>query len=84
MKRGIFVLVLLIIAALGFYKISNKKSGEIKKSQNYDAAVETYKTDTLSRNESKPVAVKLADKSLGDFYKAYMDENLNILVEEDF
>ena len=72
------------MAALYFYRISDKKTGEIKKTAEYDAAVENYRVDTLNYSRTTPVDVKLQGRSLDGYYSACMDDNLNILIGEDF
>ncbi|SEG32145.1 Cysteine protease, C1A family [Eubacterium ruminantium] len=84
MKRGIFVLVLLIIAALCFYKLSDNKTGEIKKAADYDTAVANYKKDTFDYISNSAVDVRLHGRSTGGYYTACIDENMNILIGEDF
>ena len=58
------------MAALYFYRISDKKTGEIKKTAEYDAAVENYRVDTLNYSRTTPVDVKLQGRSLDGYYSA--------------
>ncbi|HCA22137.1 MAG TPA: hypothetical protein DEO87_07155 [Lachnospiraceae bacterium] len=84
MKKLIFIIVLLVIAALGFYKVSDKKEGEPKRTAEYDTAVEQYKKLVIDHSHEKELDVRLQGKSFGGYYKAYLDDNLTVMISEDF
>ena len=84
MKKFIFIIVLLVIAALGFYKVSDKKEGEPVMSAQYDAAVEEYKQLVIDHSHERELDVKLQGKSFGGYYRAYLDNNLTVMIAEDF
>lgn len=84
MKRLLLIIVLLVIAALGFYKVSDKKEGEPRAADDFSTAAEQYKQLVIEHSHEKELDVRLQGKSFGGYYKAYLDDNLTVMICEDF
>ena len=84
MKKIIIIIVLLVIAALGFYKVSEKNEGDPVRSEEYSSAAEGYKQQVLTYNKNREMDVRLQGKSFGGYYKAYLSNDLSVMLSESF
>ena len=69
---------------MDFIRYLIKKTGEPKRTAEYDAAVEHYKKLVIDHSHEKELDVRLQGKSFGGYYKAYLDDNLTVMISEDF
>ena len=84
MKKIIIIIVLLVIAALGFYKVSEKNEGEPVRSEDYATAAEDYKQLVLDYSHKRELDVRLQGKSFGGYYKAYLSDSFAVMISESF